>query len=665
MTYSIAENFNDQPTGAFLLWDTTIDQEANKGFMTTNQHVDVRNFRVGGTTPVLQTKLEAETQSVMEASVQTTLEYLQGSSGENWILSGTGLNAITVGPVSSKNHWGALTTTTTGAAISATLTSSMPKPINISAMTHLSIIFPDYNSFDTGTSYVQLCSDAAGDFSTNNSAQVLFSANLASMPELRLNISAFAQSGFNASAVTGVRIVLTKASAPSSGLATSVMAIRALSSTWVYEQMDFDTRLGALVMPVTLTGTTPGGGTGPIPLIRGQGNKSDPIPEDLAMNLYFNAGGTGGFLATGSNYNTIQLYWRELNNGVAGTGSYIVTRLRWNASGTYFDAWRDDYASSTLTSTSVYTEALAALTPASNYMFRVEMLGTNIIGYLYQVDGNGEVLATIWKSVGTTNTNYIYRNGRVGFGFNFQYDRDAFLTQLQSGVKNYAEFETVFYNQLSVVDGVQLAATFAADMNLWQSFSAPDIFVDQTKTVSGNGSYRTSVGLISNLFIVEDWNNTYLSFALWVPIGITPLVQIVSTFGQTNNLLLPNLQGNQWNYIDLELTVLNNLITGTGYTWQVISTPGQIGPFWVDSPTIGRRRVSWAVRAQANAPYRYFRELVNSNTGAVHFIVAERGTQLELRADALTSDAWASEFDLIPRHAQLGNPIYDVAYKTV
>jgi hypothetical protein len=37
---------------------------------------------------------------------------------------------------------------------------------------------------------------------------------------------------------------------------------------------------------------------------------------------------------------------------------------------------------------------------------------------------------------------------------------------------------------------------------------------------------------------------------------------------------------------------------------------------------------------------------------------------LELKAEALTLDAWVSSFKLFPRYAELGLPVYDQGFET-
>ena len=130
---------------------------------------------------------------------------------------------------------------------------------------------------------------------------------------------------------------------------------------------------------------------------------------------------------------------------------------------------------------------------------------------------------------------------------------------------------------------------------------------------------------------------------------------------QTTNLTKAPLQPNQWNQVEIDLDQLQGIITGVFYQlWiesgQSIQTPYS---WWVDTPVIGRRNVSWQLRANtASGVWREFRDMVNNEEGALHLPPAERGSELQLQAIGLTEDAWVAGFTLKPRYASLGKPTY-------
>lgn len=681
MTYPLSETFDDAlgRWDGYAPFDATEAFDALKGFLTTQEHVDLRSFREIGDLlaapqfpdldTVPQTDLDAETQTEMETDPGLN------TAEENWTLSGTGLTSLVVGATAARGGWSGATMATDGNAIAADLVSSMTLPIDISAMDELTAIFPDYNTFD-GTSYVQLTSAADGSFGTaaDNSAQVAFSTNGSIMPELRFNVSAFstgAGASFSLAAVTGVKIHLVAAAAPTSGLTSTVMAIRAVKTSWTESALDFDTRIGAICVPVTLTGSLYTGAVASgFQFVRGDGTKEDPIPMNLAMNMYFQPGGrTSPNDATGSVFNVIGFILREQK--IAGvSGSHIQARLKFNDTSTTFEVVRVDQSGTSDAETNLNSVLVGGpLDGTQRYILRVEARGTQIDATIYETDSDHNQGSVVWR-LGTTITDESYeqRNGRVGFVAGLV-SRDAFIDGIDVAPTGFAELQTQRYNSRSPVDGAQLAAVFSPDINLWSSYTGADLAIDQTKTVSGNGSYRTALGITTNSFVVDDWTETYLQLALWVPSGVTMQNQpriLLNTSNGTETLPMPTLQPSQWNDLYFDLGIFRNLLTADGYSFTVapaVNPDTPLGFYWVDSTVVGRRRVAWSIRATANGLFRNFKNNVNNPGGAVHLAADERGTELQLQAIALTEDAWVSSFQLFPRFAELGLPVYDQGYE--
>lgn len=593
----------------------------------------------------------------------------------------SGLNTLTVGEISGRGGWSGLTTSTASGGVDATLFSCLSNPIDISPGTKLSMIFPDYSSWDTD-SYVQMTSDPIGAFGTgHDSAQVTFASNTVSMPELRLNVSAFANSGFDDTKVTGIRIRLHNAVAPGSGHNITVMAIRSVTTGWEVSWIDFDTVLGALVHPVSLDGNDTTGVVGKaFQFVRGDESKSDPIPADLAVNMYFYPGGlttpndaTGscaGSSGTSTAYNTVGFILRETKNTSGGTGSHIEVGLNFTDTDTNFYAQRVDTTGGspgTPTTSGVFTTSVGGpLDPSKKFLLSVQIQGTQILPKLYTVNSDNSIIELQWQAPNTiTNAAYLYRNGRVGFLGNLV-SRDAFIDAIEAAPTNFAELITQPYNSRTPVDGAQLAAVYASDLNLFTGMSGANLVLDTIKTISGNGAYRTSGAMQTNTFLADDWTQMYLKLAIWVPSGVTLANQpeILLNVGATQQELFTGaLKPAQWNQLYFDLGVFRNLLTGTAnysFTIQPGNNPDQpLGLYWVDETTIGRRRVSWAIRANPNNQWREFKEAANNPVGAVHFPHDERGTALQLKADALTDDAWVASFHLFPRYAQLGLPLYD------
>lgn len=678
MTYALNEPFDDAEGrwDGFAPFDGTEQSDSAKGFLTTQKHVDLRCFRViADLDPRPLSEVDVQTGTQLDAQTQTQLETKPAVNivDEVWAIGGTGLNTMTVGEIATRGGWSGLQALTDGGAINATITSSITNAIDISPGTKLSIVFPDYNAFDTATSYVQLSSDPAGAFGTgHDSAQVFFSSNLAAMPELRLNVSAFAQSGFDNTKVTGVKIGLVKAAAPSAGLTFTMMAIRSLDPAWVESWLDFDTRIGAVYRPVTLDGNaTTGTVAEAFQFVRGDGGKDDPIPADVAMGVYFYPGGlTSPNDATGVDYNTLAFIMREQKNHSTNTGSHIEAGVQFNDTEVNFYAkFVNRVAGVDQPDTGVYTLTNIVNGPfdsSKRYLMLIQLKGTQIIPKIYTVYSNGDINEVIWTGLGTiTNTAYVYRNGRVGFVADLL-SRDAYVDAINVSPQGFAELITETFTSRTPVDGAQLSAVYSSDLNLFTGFTS-GATLDSTKTISGNGSYRSTGQMVMDTFLVDDWTQMYLDLSVWVSSAVTEFNQPTIILNGvedpvTKVLDTALLKAAQWNNLTFDLGLFRDLPTGVSYFFSIkpgIEPDQPLGFYWVDEITIGRRRVSWAARATPTGLWREFKNTVNNPNGALHFTPEERGTQLQIKADALTQDAWVASFNLFPRYASLGLPLWD------
>jgi hypothetical protein len=734
MTYPVSDDFDDR-RGRWTQrapWDDTMFVEFASGtaddFLATQEHVDLRSFRAASdllavpqypdldTVPqdpwldlVFQTDLEVKPgDTFSEDWVTDTYGGINQKVVGQWDLTATyaandiveykghhyfsiaGANqgnnptdgafwtpTFFVGKIAARGGWHGLQVTTTGAALSATLRSSIPgDDVDISDQTSLSVVFPDWNSFTAGSSTVRLTSHPAGTFadSAYNSATRLFSSNTAAMPELRLALSGFASgagASFSLSSVTGVEIVIV--GAPGAAQTITVMAVRAVKTAWVPSWLDFDTRWGVVKQTPTLTGSVYAGTVAQdFEFIRGDGTPLDPFPVDGAYTLLFYGGGeTSPTDQTGGNPNRLAIILRETKDAAGpNDGSAVLARLIWHDTELRFEAQRRDTDNGVTTTTTLFSEVIngTGLDPASLHAWTVKLVGKSLDSSVNVVNRSGEVQNTVWTLATVSQDNWTFRNGRVGFMADLA-NRDAYVDALVQAPVGYAILRSRVYESRNPADGARLQAIYSPDANLFSDLTGGDAFRDQTKTVSGDGAIRTLAGLETNQFIVDDWYETYLEAYIWVTGAVTlanqPLITLDS--GVTDHpLAVPPLQPSQWNRVRFELRPFADLVTGLPYSFAFV--PGRfpdtpLGYFWVDSVRIGRRKVAWSVRAAENGPFRRFFNLVNDPGGAVHFNPDERGRALQIQAEALTNDAWVSEFSLFPHYAELGLPLYDQAFE--
>jgi len=509
------------------------------------------------------------------------------------------------------------------------------------------------------------------------SAEVGFDDNVNSMPELRLDLADFlvgAGTGFSLASVTGIEIYLEKTGpAPGAAETITIMAIRAVHTDWVESHLDFDTRWGVLHIPPTLGGAVYAGAVAEdFEFIRGNGTPDDPFPVDGSYTIFFYPGGsTSPTDMTGANPGRLAVILRETKVSGDDDGSAIIATLSWDDAEIGFSVERRDTDAGVTSSTTPVADTVSEnpIDPGLLYAWTVKLIGKSLDSTLQVVNRRKEVQSLIWRLATENSDDWTFRNGRIGFMADLA-NRDAYVEALVQAPVGYAHLLTRVYETRNPIDGVRLQAIFAPDADLFSELTGADAFRDQTKTLSGAGSIRTATGVETNQFIVDDWYETYLEASIWVPATVTSANQpviLLNAASASYPLPAPDLQPAQWNVLRFELRQFEYLITGLAYS--VSFEPGPLpdsplGYFWVDSVKVGRRKVAWAARATEGGPFRRFYRFVNDPRGAVHFNPDERGRALQLRADALTPDAWVSEFTLFPRYAELGMPVYDKGFET-
>lgn len=377
-------------------------------------------------------------------------------------------------------------------------------------------------------------------------------------------------------------------------------------------------------------------------------------------------------------HNSIDLYFRERKDTVASTGSWIRTTLKWNHKETLIVVAKESYASGVTTvqytetvNLNMVLETLNALDSGiGRYLLRGNIVGTTLTVDLYDTDAANNIGSNLFTHTFKNEALEVI-GGRVGINTSFIH-RDAFIDELSAASTGFATLRTKTFPSRTPVDGAQLTASFSVDENLFRDFrwiDPAEEYIDQTKTLSGRGSFRTSKGYYTNSVLIEDWNHTYVSMNVWVGQNVTdtnqPALYLRSGAGEVE-VLLPTLQPNQWNAVHVDLSTLIDEQTGLFYTFvvQPKDYDTALGYFWIDNMKIGRRLVDWQVRATENGVWRSFFGAVNQPDAGLHLPGTERGTELQLQAVALTPEAWVASYTLKPRYAQLGLPVYDVAYET-
>jgi hypothetical protein len=715
----IADNFNSDIA---YLDEWTLPGNGSGTWIDDNKHVDLRSFinydieRLRS-----QAELDQYTQEALEEApfiTQRNLRYAISVSGEYWSVTGTGfVNSYDwdnpPGPIPAgapfvgimSEGWRGMELTTTTAAVAVDLISSIPydagRPdtagIDVSsgalgAGAALSIVMRgDLNraSYTAASSYVQLSSAADGGFGSaaDCTAQIPFTSNTSGVnTELRIPMTSMvsgAGAAFDPSKVRGVKIHLVKGSG-SAGQKLRIQGIRVVGSAWTVKDLDMETRRGILVAPVPLDGVTyTGTKTTIVRGTTGNTDGEDNLFVDGTLQTFFSPGGARSLSASPSQ---VGIMFREYDNSSIDYGWFMAV-VTWQQVGGDLHLLRMVNG----TVTTIGTVSIASLdrptdedlnepsgidSEQGRYCLQVTALGSNFELRLFESTSQDEINGSAIAVLDVTDTRLVTRRGRTGLYFAAA-DHDSFIDQFEAGVVGYATVRTEVMESYTPADGAQLTASFSEDANLFTEFiwlEPDEIFVDNTKTLSGLGSFRSKSGVMANQFLVEDWNETRVEFDIWVPSTFNSanqptIVMRAADLDESGDEILlfiplPSLRANQWNHVNIDLARFANQNPGLFYTLTIQPKEPGAGYFWIDNMRIARRQVEWSFRTGPDFPWRSFRDMVNDEHKALQLPISERGRMIQLQGIALTPDAWIAHTRLLPRYARLGLPLYDQGFQT-
>jgi hypothetical protein len=375
---------------------------------------------------------------------------------------------------------------------------------------HVVLSAPSWTAGTTlASSYLDLTSNASGDFTAGPTASVAFSAAVAapvngSPAELRFLRSQFNQNDIDLAQVTGVRIRITSSNGTPTNH-TFVGGVRLLSKNWKYSAQDIDTRLGRLrkTVPRNADQATVPDFTWPI-LWRSNSpsGQNDPKPIDSEFGVEFYTG-------TIVNSNTISLYFREVTadfltqldiNGIhqsqlngydqpdIGTAKYnsrtmidlaefdqseledesqfslertpdylsaswVQTFLQWGSGG----AGSVTFVSSETPEGGGYTLPLpTVLTANTRYLYRVRMEENSLRASIYSLDATGIVTAKVFDSNTVIDSfSFKRRAGRFGWATDIK-DGSAWVDAIRERYANFGEYRSLPLRSNTPVDGAEL-----------------------------------------------------------------------------------------------------------------------------------------------------------------------------------------------------------------
>ncbi len=679
-------------------------------------HVDLRSFiNLNIERPRTQDEMDQYSQTLLQLNpplgTQANLESKRIVAGESWELSGTGLGDLYVGIGAGTDGLRVLTATANGSAIDADFISRIENdgdpvtaPIDgsegaLGVNPYLILTFDPsaditLSDLTAAASYVQLSSNTDGSFSSGNqvgdapetgeSAKVSFSTSTGGADWVALSVGDMLRDSFDPTAITGIRIHVEKASSTNGDKVTLLQGVKIVDDPMAYadnsRDHDFDTRRGVIRAQVGPSGVRPLNGLNP--LLRGteDNGADDPRFVDGAIGIHFCSGGADPAGSAGNNF--VNLIARD-----DGSSFIVSTTLGWDVDGNVSYTVVESSSSETVgpvdwgitLDRAVDEDVINGRgidADAGMYYFQMSVIGSLVELRLYESSAECEIGALLAEAK-VPNPHFKAKLGRCGFYINFA-DYDAYISKLEEGTVGYGTLRTLAFKSPTPVDAVQIVANTTPDIKLSQDLiwiNPAEEFLDSTKTKSGNPSYRTTSGLMTSNFLVEDWKHSYIKAWIWVGSNVSyetqPYVLMESTSLDENDepiqfrINLERLQPSQWNEIYIDLLPYRNAYANLFYRLSVlVPQDAGIGAFWVDDLTVGQRTIEWEARTEPGNPWRSFRGLVNDPFGGIHFPPEERGRNLQIQATALTPTAKIINYKLIPRYAELGAPLYDRAYRS-
>ena len=688
MTVQISDTFDN--VHGFSDYDTDYLAQPINAHVATNRHIDVRIFdTVGITRPRTMLDLDGDAMSDLDTTPMSELDAVVVVPGEHWADYGGSTGATLdvaadgtygttggIGKFAIHKGWRSAKLTCDGAALAYALESTWPTGGG-------SAIQVDITPFDTFSVLVDQSAMAVARV-TAVSVQFNNDPNGAFGGATDSSVYALTQSGSewtnavttltadvncNMATITGMRIYLHDDNThhPVAGDKIYVLGVRAYTTGYNPGATgdDINTKRGAAVpsIPFDLSDVH----ASVQPMIRGTTGDlaSDPRPIDATTRLHIKPGALA-FSSNGSR-SIAQLFFRDDR----ASQNIITTQLE-----AYNGAiqWRlTERVAGVVTSAAVSPTVISSggtwttfLSTYDYWVWEVTVKGTAVRAKLYASDANGSLRSVFYDS-GLLDIGLTKKRGRVGWGLAYNLDRDFQFFNFSGFGLAYSTLITAPANSYYPVDGVQLIAAFSQDDNLFTEFTGtPTPVLDTQRTISADGSFRGTGPMASNSFSIQaDPEQAYLSFDMWVPSQVAasnqPRIVLRGVGTSTPDVILPplELQGNQWNHIEIELGE-SALLIGVIYRLFIERAEGQGTTYeWnVDNMVIGQRNVRWSACADGTDNWIEFRDTVNDEAGALHFPHDRRGNQLQIKAEALTTKAWIAPFTFKPHTAELGKPKY-------
>lgn len=567
---------------------------------------------------------------------------------------------------------------------------------------HLSVAFPSFplSSINLSGSYLKLTSDTGGSFS-DHAVSIPFTHSITTLVNgnselrfLRMDITdgnyAVGTHPIDISAITGVQLYLTA----TGDCTVEVAAIRLLSAGWLNGGFDMDTRYQRLKSVVARNGSTVQDFTWPT-LVRVDDSlmdgSNDPRPYNSTLRMGFHVGKK----AEGSGFSLIfrdreeQIFQMvdldtddistldgqplsNLDNSAPTIETYVKATITWgNDTSTFTIENAEDLSP-------IYQWTFDDLDEEQDYVLSVELEDN---GFRARVFGLTATQGVITEALWDTGWNYDSfefhrRRGRIGWLPNIT-ATDSYIRFFNASSMMFSEYQSAQLNSWTPVDGVEFSVNSSPDNRLITGVDATKfggtLTTDVVRVSPVNryavphiGSTKITVtntmqGFMTNPLTITNWENTYLSYDVFFSSdflnkGGGLYMFLLSDHGNILQLPDPRPTPDQWQ--NITYTSLPFTIEQTGSYTLIVGVHQMTFPatWWMDNLVINDRNIAWAGRTGYRQPWLPLRDLHNiRDSGAL----LDRGTQLQIRGQALHQRSFINEVGIKPKYVTQGNFSWD------
>jgi hypothetical protein len=360
--------------------------------------------------------------------------------------------------------------------------------------------------------------------------------------------------------------------------------------------------------------------------------------------------------------------------------AYTKISLTWGTLGNHL----------TIANSETHTGNEYAITPNllanTYYVLKIYLRESSIRAVIHQADDYGRVITS--NVVGDTDTIYDdfmlkRRKGRFGWNIDLG-DGNAWVSNIATADTVFKEFLSHPLESITPVAGARLQTTATANRqfpvglvahnnaNLTVNPGATDSVDDDSIQVN---AFTPLDGAKTTPILIDTFEETVATFDIYIPAiiraqGTTIRLGLLNAIGALIPLTMDPIEATDtWITQRIELGEASAQETGSYRLYWYQTGAEEI--FWqLRNVSIRQRQVKWEARSMPDDPWGIqttdwvpFKDLVNDPRSGVVF--GRRGTQLQVRAQALSHTASIDKLYILPKYAELGGFKWAGSWETV